>query len=294
MYIFNNERQNISYILKKGIRADGRNCSKNRALNIIMGPKKDFCDINQGGTRIIISSLIQSINREESKNSFLTYSFEIIISQKKKTYSYLDKINFFQRSNLSVISEIQRILKLIADKKKTNYSKNTSFDSGGIGWVIKFKIFVVENQGNLKDIIVLGVSLINSSIKIPTYVLNGKIFNLNLQFNRKDQNEYIFSLFTLSFSFAVMETREGDYLILFDPTNYEEYLSICILTIILSSKNDIVYVISGIGPGLDENIVKDALRISVKRNNEIKKLLRNTFYSNNKENGIKEIIFINE
>nr|UXY88365.1 ribosomal protein S5 domain 2-like protein [Cryptomonas curvata] len=294
MYIFNNERKYISNILIKGIRADGRNCSKNRALNIIMGPKKDFCDINQGGTHIIISSLIQSINREETKNSFLTYSFEIIISDKKRTYSYLDRINFFQKSNLSVINEIKRILNLITDKKKTNYCKNTSSDSCGIGWVIKFKIFVVENQGNLKDIIVLGVSLMNSSIKIPTYVLNGKVFNLNLQFNRKDQNEHLFSSFPLSFSFAVMETCDGDYLILFDPNNYEEYLSICILTIIVSSKNDILYVISGIGPGLDENIIKDAFRISVKRNNEIKKLLRNTFYSKNKENRTKEIIFINE
>ena len=294
MYIFNNERKNISYIHTKGIRSDGRNASKNRALNIIMGPKKDFCDINQGGTRIIISSLIQSINREETKNSFLTYSFEIIISEKNRKYSLLEKVNFFQKSNFSIINEIKRILNLIVDKKKNYYCKNTSFDSSGIGWIIKFKIFVIENQGNLKDIIVLGVSLINSSINIPTYVLNGNVFNLNLQFNCKNQSEKILYLFPLSFSFALMETSEGDYLILFDPNTYEEYLSTCILTIILSSKNDIVYVISGIGPGLDENIIKDAFRISVKRNNEIKKLFRNTFYSKNKGNHTKEIIFINE
>nr|UXY87864.1 ribosomal protein S5 domain 2-like protein [Cryptomonas curvata] len=293
MNIFTNETNINLHAFKKGIRIDGRNFLKNRTLTMIIGPKKGLCDICQGGTRVIISSFVQPISQKENGGNYSACSFDIKISEKKST-TFSNSINFFNTTNNLIVNEIKKILNYIFTQEKTSYLKDFSPNSEGVNWITKFKIFILENKGNLKDIITLGISLINSSNNFSKYIFNGQIFDFNLQFDFKRLPIHTLSACPLSFSFVIMETLEGEHLMLFDPTNYEEYISICKLTIILSAKNEIKYIISGIGPGLNENNIKEALRISLKRNYEIRKILKNVLIKKKNLFKSKETILVTE
>jgi exosome complex RNA-binding protein Rrp42 (RNase PH superfamily) len=293
MNILHNERNNILNAFKKGIRIDGRNFYKNRSLTIIMGPSKGFCDISQGGSRIIISSLIHPKNQKENLDEYSSYLFDVKFPLKKSSI-FVENIKVLNKTNDYIINEIKIILNYIFNNKQNSHSRKYIFNSEEINWVINFKIFIIENHGNLKDLITLGISLISSSNYYSKNAFNGEIFDFNSQFNFKELIIYGLLNFPLSFTFAIVETLEGEYLMLFDPNNYEEYISISTLTIILSEKNDINYTISGLGPGLNESNIKEALRISFKKNYEIRKILKKAMTTKINSFNNKEIVLINE
>ena len=197
-------------------------------------------------------------------------------------------------SNKSIIDEIKKILNCIFFKKKNSNIRNILNNLDGISLITKFKIFIIENQGNLKDIITLGISLANISNQNNIFEFIGQTLNLKLYNNCKNSYEKFFLDICLSFSFVIIETIEGEYLLLTDANNYEEYISICKLTIILSAKNDIVSVICGVGSCLDENIIKEAIRISFKKNYETIKLLKNALINTNHSAICQEILLIND
>lgn len=287
MFLFSSERNKNLNILKNGIRIDGRNSGKAKCLILIIGHNGRLCDITSGGSRIIISSSIQPILNRDIKKSKFIYFFEIKSTDIKKEIP-------FQKLNFHSIEDTLITLKyLFKDITTYPFNKFVCYPDLFI-WLINFKIFIIENQGNIKDIIILGTSIILSSLKNPLDNLKGKTINVNLDHRYIKLKRKIKNFFFNSFTFSCIETLEGFFVILFDPNIYEEHISLSILTIVLTFQNDILYLHSGIGPVITEDILKKAFRISLKRNKFIKQLLKHILKFKNFNFIEKESIFIKE
>lgn len=267
MFLFSSERNKNLNILKNGLRIDGRNSSKAKSLTCVIGYGGKLCDVTSGGSRVIISSSIQPVSDIEIKKSKFIYTFEVN-SNNIKDENLSQKLNFYSIEN-SLIT-----LKHLFNEIKLYPFGKCLYPSNLYNWLVNFKIFIIENQGNIKDIIIFGISIILTSLQNPLHHIKGKTININLNHSYINLTRKFKNCFLVNFSFSCIQTLEGTHIILYDPNIYEENLSLSILTISLTFQNNILYLYSGIGPGITEDILKKAFRISLKRNKYIKHLLR--------------------
>nr|UXY87372.1 ribosomal protein S5 domain 2-like protein [Cryptomonas sp.] len=291
MCIFTHERNNYLNIYKNGIRNDGRNFNKCRSLNIILGPKGGFNEIQQGNTRVVVSSFIQPTYCSPKGDSDFVFSFEIKMPRNKK-YKSIEYPQKNCHDNCIYINEIVRLLNSIYNNEKYSFFKTTHVFTDNIHLVVKFKIFIIEDHGNIKDVIIAGISISLYTLKEYAYIINGQILNVNSNYDHLSNLKCTICSFPLSFSFGIIETWEGEFLIIFDPNDYEENLSISIITIVLTFNDKLICIFSGVGPGSDENIIKEAIRISLTRNNGIKNTLRDILNIKTTNDLVNEISFI--
>mmetsp|Transcript_19162 Transcript_19162/g.39094 ORF Transcript_19162/g.39094 Transcript_19162/m.39094 type:complete len:292 (+) Transcript_19162:21-896(+) len=263
MSFFLNELENHFSFLNLGLRLDGRSSCKQRSTNIVLGPNGGFCDLTQGTTRVIISisSFISKLRNSRDQNIQFSFTMKGVrktfqLSETKTPFKRLNKI-FFGK-------EIPRILSFIFKNKdflRKNFPKTFNPE---IKLLIKFKILVIENGGNVKDSIILASGLGFSSLSFHPFKILGNNLVLDLISIRNSLKEH-HEPFWVSTTFIIFENSEGDVILLMDPTFFEEAVADSSFTLILSPKKNVYSICIGIGSGVEENLIKEATRISLKK-----------------------------
>jgi len=254
--------------LNQGFRLDGRSPLINRSLTILIGSKGGFCDLTQGKTRIIVLSFVTPsiISRQFSFHK-VCFSFKFFcesVMKKSLTFFPQNKINFFFLS--------QYILPF------SNFLKNWNLDRKiakilGFNPKLEFKIGIIENDGNLQDLIALGICLTLKSLEMPYIEFHGQSGLLRWKINNKkwlNENE----IFFICNSFSIREIFDGSPLVLMDPDYSEEFCSNSLVSIFIEGQYKIKQIKHGYNNGLSEEILLIIYRTSLKNFSFLGKLLK--------------------
>jgi hypothetical protein len=200
----------------KCVRCDGRIPTTERSLTILIGSKGGFCDLTKGKTRVIIFTFISpSMVTKRILFSKICFSFRFFYKNLIKS-----RFSFFQKKAKNLLFLSNLVLPL-RDFLKNLCLLKEQFKIPAFKPRLEFKIGIIENDGNLQDIINVGIGIAIKSLETPLLKFYGQIGIL-----KWDMIEIKFSnekeIFVLSNTFSIQEIFEGGSLVLLDPTYFEE------------------------------------------------------------------------
>jgi len=251
-----------------GIRSDGRTSSRERALTVLIGSKGGFCDLTKGKTRIIVLGFITpSIISKKFLFSKVCFSFRFFNENLiKKGFS------FFQKKNKSLFFLTQLLFPL------TNFLKNWCFikkshELQSYEKKLEFKIGIIENDGNIQDILNFGICIAIKSLEVPFLEFYGQSGFLKWKtVELKCSNEI--EIFIISNSLSVQETFEAESVFLLDPTYYEEFYADSFISILMLQQGQIKNIIYGYSIGLTQENLVFIYKLSLKKFSLIVKLIK--------------------
>lgn len=242
----------------KSVRGDGRIPTIERSLTILIGSKGGFCDLTKGKTRVIIFSFISpSMVTKRILFSKICFSFRFFYKNLIKS-----RFSFFQKKakNLSFLSYLVLPLR---DFLKNLCLIKEKFRISGFKPRLEFKIGIIENDGNLQDIINVGIGIAIKSLETPLLKFYGQIGILKwdtIELNFSNEKE----MFVLSNTFSIQEIFDGGSLILLDPTYFEELYCNSFLSILMLKQGEIKNLNHGYENGLTEENLLNIYKLSLR------------------------------
>ncbi len=269
-----------------GIRKDGRCSSIGRAMTILIGSKGGFCDITKGQTRLIVYSFISpSVILKRVLFSKICFSFRF----------------FYQNLTKKGFSNFQNKLKIFLfltylTAPITNFLKDSCFQQKTLRLLsykrkIEFKFGILENDGNLQDIMNCGIGMTINSLELPFVDFFGQSGVIKWVNNKS----YYFKLeggFFFSNSFSIQTGLEENSLVLFDPTFLEEFNGDSQLFVSIIKRGCIKNITYGYESGLSEENLFNIYKISLKNFSFFGNLIKKLLLQKTKISTYKETILI--
>jgi exosome complex RNA-binding protein Rrp42 (RNase PH superfamily) len=270
----------------KGIRKDGRGSSICRAMTILIGSKGGFCDITKGQTRLIVYGFVSpSLILKRVLFSKICFSFRFFyqnltnksfsnFQKKLKNFLFLTYLTFPISNFLKNSCFQQKTLRLLSYKPK-----------------IEFKLGILENDGNLQDIMNCGIGMTINSLELPFVDFFGQSGIIKWNNNRS----FYFRLeriFFFSNSFSIQTGLEENSLVLSDPTFLEEFNGDSQLSVSVVKRGYIKNITYGYESGLSEENLFNIYKISLKNYSFFGKLIKKLLVQKTKISTYKEIILI--
>jgi len=248
----------LNYSISTGLRSDGRISCKERAFTILIGSNGGFCDLTKGKTRIVLLGFISpSLLNKKSLFSRVCFSFRFfnenlikkrfsVFQNKNKNFFFLSQLLFPLTNFLKNWCYIEKIREIQNFKKK-----------------LEFKIGIIENDGNIQDVINFGISLALKSIEVPLIEFYGQSGILKWHTTElKCSGEK--EIFIISNSFSIQENFEGESLFLLDPTYNEEFFTESFMSILIVQQGQIKNIIYGYGMSLNQENFLWIYKLSLK------------------------------